>query len=99
MRLPHPRFSLRWMMIGVAVVGIMLGFEITRRRQEGFLSMARLWDNTEFTSRQAADSTPGPHGDPVAMRRLAEYAHNLRMKYERAARYPWLPVEPDPPEP
>ena len=23
----------------------------------------------------------------------------LRDKYERALRYPWLPIEPDPPEP
>jgi hypothetical protein len=23
----------------------------------------------------------------------------LKDKYERAARYPWLPVDPDPPEP
>jgi hypothetical protein len=30
--------------------------------------------------------------------RLAYHATMAR-KYERAARYPWLPVEPDPPEP
>lgn len=30
---------------------------------------------------------------------LAEHAAALKLKYERAARYPWLPVEPDPPEP
>lgn len=29
----------------------------------------------------------------------ADYHACLREKYERAARYPWLPVEPDPPEP
>jgi hypothetical protein len=29
----------------------------------------------------------------------ATYHAALRRKYERAARYPWLPVEPDPPEP
>lgn len=27
-----------------------------------------------------------------------EYHRRLKRKYERAARYPWLPVEPDPPE-
>jgi hypothetical protein len=32
-------------------------------------------------------------------KRLADYHAKLRKKYERAARYPWLPVEPDPPEP
>ena len=34
----------------------------------------------------------------VAKARAAHHAA-LRSKYERAARYPWLPVEPDPPEP
>lgn len=32
-------------------------------------------------------------------RRRVEYAHQLRLKYEHAARYAWLPVEPDPPKP
>jgi hypothetical protein len=27
------------------------------------------------------------------------YHESLARRYERAARYPWLPVEPDPPEP
>ena len=31
--------------------------------------------------------------------RRAEYHEALRDKYERAARYPWIYVEPDPPEP
>jgi hypothetical protein len=31
--------------------------------------------------------------------RRAAYHSRLRSKYERAARYPWLPVAPDPPEP
>jgi hypothetical protein len=29
---------------------------------------------------------------------IAHFA-DLRRKYEHAARYPWLPVEADPPEP
>lgn len=29
----------------------------------------------------------------------AEYCAGLATKYRRAARYPWLPVEPDPPPP
>ena len=29
----------------------------------------------------------------------ADYYWAVVRKYERAARYPWLPVEPDPPEP
>lgn len=29
----------------------------------------------------------------------AEHHELLARKYEQAARHPWLPVEPDPPEP
>src|SRR5262249_48749344 len=31
--------------------------------------------------------------------RAAERLESRRLKYERLARYPWLPVEPDPPMP
>jgi hypothetical protein len=30
---------------------------------------------------------------------LSDYRAQLRRKYEQAATYPWLPVDPDPPEP
>ena len=30
---------------------------------------------------------------------MADYNAALRRKYKRGARYPWLPVSPDPPEP
>jgi len=35
--------------------------------------------------------------DKVRLRAL--YFQRMRRKYERAAKYPWLPVAPDPPEP
>jgi hypothetical protein len=44
----------------------------------------------------------GPEPSPGRLARMkaeASYYARLRAKYERAARYPWLPVEPDPPEP
>jgi len=31
--------------------------------------------------------------------RIADFHAAMRAKYERLARYPWLPVAPDPPEP
>ena len=33
------------------------------------------------------------------MERQTAYYESMARKYERAARYPWLPVEPDPPMP
>jgi hypothetical protein len=35
----------------------------------------------------------------VPVRDLIDDQVKMRLKYERAAHYPWLPVEPDPPEP
>ncbi len=32
-------------------------------------------------------------------RRLSEYHEAMILKYERALRYAWLPIAPDPPEP
>ena len=41
-----------------------------------------------------------PPKDPEAFRRSwVEYQRGMRLKYERGARYPWLPLGPDPPEP
>jgi len=46
---------------------------------------------------------PGTVRTSIAIRdqisRQIDYWRNLKSKYERAARYPWLPVDPDPPEP
>jgi hypothetical protein len=35
----------------------------------------------------------------ASWQRRADYQGAMRRKYERAARYPWFWVEPDPPEP
>ncbi len=37
--------------------------------------------------------------DPDEGRRAVVYFARLKKKYERAAAYPWLPLEPDPPYP
>jgi hypothetical protein len=37
--------------------------------------------------------------ETASARRMIEYASMMRRKYERAARYPWLPAAPDPPRP
>jgi hypothetical protein len=39
------------------------------------------------------------HGAASVERRKAAHHRIMRLKYERAARYSWLPVAPDPPEP
>jgi hypothetical protein len=100
MKVPRFRLSIRRMMIVVAIVAACFWGSASIRRRGRFSDMARIWGNTEAALCETAQgSVPGPHGDPAYNRVLAEYSGKMRMKYERAARYPWLPVEPDPPEP
>jgi hypothetical protein len=37
--------------------------------------------------------------DAAYWRRIAAHYASLKRKYERAARYPWVTIQPDPPEP
>jgi hypothetical protein len=83
-----PRFTIRRMMVGVAILGLSLGFLAERRAR--FLRIAARHEESSRFYRLY----PGfyiPSG--------AFYDIEMELKYERAARYPWLPVEPDPPEP
>jgi hypothetical protein len=89
-----PRFRLRALMIAVAAVALLLGLwaGIERRRADfrriaryhSFRNLGLLVDSRSLT--------------PLELRQ-DEWHHALYLKYQRAARYPWLSVEPDPPEP
>ena len=115
MKLPRPRFTVRWMMVAVAVVGCGLGLGKLWHRHNRFQQVA-----DDFAQREnwvAGQLAVLPESFPENMsfakrkkdergvkfvwadsRRIDYYCH-MRMKYERAARYPWLYVETDPPEP
>ncbi len=101
MRLPLPRvrFTVRRMMIAVAAVGLMLGaYMACLARAERFKGRQE-W-HFDHASKILQD-TPREM-DETAWRRLkVRFGWNADMyhKYERAARYPFLPVAPDPPEP
>ena len=92
MRLPSVRFTVRRMMVAVAFFGLVLASAIeAQRRREGFLRIA------DFHERQSPYSYPGYY--PVPIRPMSEWHEQMGRKYHRAASRPWLPVEPDPPEP
>ncbi len=134
MRLPRPRFTVRRMMIAVAVVALLVGSEMTRRRWAYFRAIAHSYAGAEefdrfllgggtaivrmedgqvseihgpLSFRSGAEGggsievtgDPSPGYDAESLRRRADYHAQLRRKYERAARYPWLAVVPDPPKP
>jgi hypothetical protein len=87
-----PRMTTRRWMIVVAVVGIALGM-IERHERFRWIAVRHRGN--------VPKNLPGikPVGMEDKVWRLFEWHESMARKYERAARYPWLPVEPDPPEP
>ena len=105
MRLPRfrLRFTVRRLMVAVAIVGILLGAWIGLERRRVWLQgllerhqdRAQLCELYKFIGK--LDRKPAAW----IARHQARFEHHLAMmrKYERAARHPWLPLAPDPPEP
>jgi hypothetical protein len=84
----RPRFTVRRLMITVAIVALLVGvFAEMRHRQRKFGRIAMIhW----FKALADANSTN---------ERKQNFHTHMWVKYQRAADYPWLPVWPDPPEP
>jgi hypothetical protein len=103
----------RWMIV-VAVVAVLIGVPLEmNRRSRRFARLALSHANVameHFSWILVFGGDPPPLDDvPPAGLGPARYLHRaktlmlyhqaLKRKYERATRLPWLPVEPDPPEP
>ena len=114
MRLPRPRFTVRRLMIAIAIVAVFLGVWLwAERRRARFKALAHWHDMqvvyvvVEYLLPDGScifevTSLPQKIGDPHVpprQQRICTWNYQLAQKYRRAARYPWLPVEPDPPEP
>jgi hypothetical protein len=114
MRLPRLRFTLRTLIALVAVVAATLGgfleYRRLMRKAAEYRARAEEHAGIEQTLRTIIEkSGPNPPvdispGNGLRSKRftaqaLADHEAALRLKYERAACYPWLSVEPDPPEP
>ncbi len=94
-------------MVAVAVVGVVSGIEVAARRLLDLRSAYEL-RATQYWFANLAYGDPPDSDDPLtpevirrkehreAMRR---YNYELYQKYTQATKRPWLPVEPDPPEP
>ncbi len=101
MKFPRVRFTLLRLMMAVCVMAVVFGLW---GRREHFLDRARHYADASLVP----VSDPPPAGtdalqkwerEQERQRKRIEHFDRLRLKYERAARYPWLPVVPDPPEP
>jgi hypothetical protein len=98
MCLPRFRFSVRGMMAAVAVVGMLTGLYILGQRAALCLNRSVIHELRASGLEQRLAG--GPAADRLEPIR-SQLGHHRRMqaKYDRAARRPWLPVAPDPPEP
>jgi hypothetical protein len=87
----------RWM-IAVAVVAVASAIGLGLRRRS-----ARFDRLADHHFALAGPSYPRPTGwelsGPAIFTPLGSWHFALARKYHRAARRPWLPVPPDPPEP
>ncbi len=90
MPLPRVRFTVRRMMVAVAVVAIgVVGYvNVEKDRTRRVWIAAEHAYEAELLAKSAGSS-------PAKFR----WHEAMAAKYLRAARYPFLPVAPDPPEP
>jgi hypothetical protein len=108
-----PRFRVRTLMIVVAVLALPLGLCMERRSRflrlaaehareayRGGSALPMIFDNSGPEPRYCDDSGRELSASEAEQRiALNSWHDSLALKYRRAAASPWLPVEPDPPEP
>ena len=108
MPLPHVRFTVRTMMVGVAVVALLLWGGILASRSiyyefiaRGLLKKQQLYlaDTVALEKRSGRGLTPDQARLVTFGHRMVDFITLQRANYRRAARYPWLPIEPLPPVP
>lgn len=73
--------------------------ELTRLGKRSSDDYAFLKEATDIATKSIGESIADIHKTRAEVAALRHYQAQLRRKYRRAARYPWLPVAPDPPEP
>jgi Tfp pilus assembly protein PilX len=113
MRLPRVRFTMRRMMVVVAVIAMVMGTVAgLQRRRESFERRAQMFarrasaaimDEQAYRTSRRSNRPGSPfyydNRTTGAYSQLVEHYDALRVKYERAAARPWRFVATDPPEP
>ncbi len=95
----RPRFTMRWLLIAVAVVAI--GFSWLPMWRQSRLYSARVQELRRIEQRYAALANgPWPGQPPTteqvrAWHEMTAKIRGLRYQYENAVNMPWLPIEPD----
>jgi hypothetical protein len=95
------RFAVRTLMAVVAVAAILLWAFKMRQHSLYYEAKAAQYASKEQYHITVGDGAAGimTDGRIWSKEELVAFFRALRIKYERAARFPWLAVEPDPAEP
>ena len=112
---PFRMTTRRWIIGAVAVIGLMIGGGVwLKQRRDYFLSLVQSHQKEVASSAARGKALKSRFGrasemtneeimdlkrDYDLMIDRADHHASLARKYETAARYPWLLVGPDPPEP
>ena len=92
-------------MIAVAISAMAIGVVVEgERRREAYSRLARQHavvrdELHKFLAIVPPAASVEFFGDRRAIVAMVGHHGRLKAKYEEAARHPWFPVEPDPPEP
>jgi hypothetical protein len=92
----------RLMIIATSLTLMLPTYDYTRRRSARLHKIAGLHLRDCVSDYARADRMKAQGistGNCDRVTRIADYHLSLVEKYSQAARYPWLPVAPDPPEP
>jgi len=114
-RLPRVRFSIRWMMFGVAATALLIRCSLMvprvmlYRQRLGTCAMGEAQFRRNRIDTEARSVQVASEGNMELSHRysalsnkyriMEDWASGLRKKYERAMWCPWLPLPPDPPPP
>jgi hypothetical protein len=98
MKPPRVRFTIRRIMVAVAVVGIILAAWRLSADRRARADHHRHRRASSFTIADGGIVSRDDQGMIVSPEMSLWHAE-MTLKYPRAACYPWLPVRPDPPEP
>ena len=106
MRLSRVRFTLRLMMVAIAVLTPPCWFVERKRRFQGLAEYHSLRSEADIICCVTLVTDDGKQtalvesatGTPTTLA-PRDWHRVLREKYEKAARSPWLSVAPDPPRP
>jgi hypothetical protein len=107
MRLPRVRFTVRRLMVAVAIVALTIAAIQMGQRRSFCREQAERWDTNAEVLRIQAGAILTNSLSPLEeierevdlLNRHRERAERQRHRFARAASYPWLPIPEDLPSP